>query len=238
VPLVPPLDLSAFDLTPTEPYFLKTFSPELDALDAPDAELLAIETITGALDPDSIEGYLNAPLDGLEAAFATEGGDPLAGVMNNLVGQAGTVTGALAGASAGSPPPGYNPITSTLTPPKISGGVTVNQAPPPTTPAPEPPTGSRVASLQFLNQATGNVGAFKVGDHWQLSIHAWAGGAVTVSGNKGSYGFTNTPYGVVPASGNFIVNGSMGAGDVGQWSERWFVDGVLAGVLAFNVTAK
>jgi hypothetical protein len=103
---------------------------------------------------------------------------------------------------------------------QIAGSVTVN-----------PPS----ASVQLT--VTGENGTvFQIGDTFTVSITGRPYQAVTVSQNGGPI---SGPVGYTDGQGNWSISGTWGAGDVGAYTQTWYVAGVAAiPGLAFQVVTS
>jgi hypothetical protein len=73
------------------------------------------------------------------------------------------------------------------------------------------------------------------GDTWTATVSGAPAFAavVAVGGKQGAGG--NNNLGSTDANGNFRATGTVGANDVGQWSETWTVGGVTVGNVSFSV---
>jgi hypothetical protein len=101
-------------------------------------------------------------------------------------------------------------------------------------PTPQQSSGSGGGRLAFTSSRGTN--ALQVGDTWLVSITgANANQPVAASGSMPSGAFNNTPMGSTDASGNFSKSGTVGPGDIGAWSESWYVGAFPSGQFSFTV---
>jgi len=81
----------------------------------------------------------------------------------------------------------------------------------------------------------GNTSSLAVGDNWQITVAGRPNQPVSVTGT-----FNGTPWGAsvgqTDGNGNFTLNGTMAAGQTGNWTETWSVAGTQATpVISFSV---
>jgi hypothetical protein len=88
-------------------------------------------------------------------------------------------------------------------------------------------------TLTVTGQQNGT--AYKAGDSFTLTITApgYANKPVSVAQNGGG----TVQLGVTDAQGNWKISGSWGSGDIGSYTQTWYVDAIAAApALAFSVT--
>lgn len=89
-------------------------------------------------------------------------------------------------------------------------------------------TGSYNPIINFQASRGGKL--FQVGDNWKVVISSAKPGAkVTIDGS---------PLGVVDGSGNFSLSGTFDNSVIGNWNEKWSLDGMVVGTWDFVVVAK
>lgn len=90
---------------------------------------------------------------------------------------------------------------------------------------------------QFSFSTSRGSNAMKVGDTWLLSITgATPNTQVSVSGSMPGGSF-NTAMGSTDSNGNYSKSGTVGAGEIGSWSESWSVGSAASGSVSFTVSA-
>jgi len=92
-------------------------------------------------------------------------------------------------------------------------------------------------SFTFQNLTTGNTTTLAVGDTWKITIKGAPGGKIRISGTKNGEPF-DVEFGTIPSSGVFEKIGQPNSGDVGNWVQRYSVDGNVVGTLVFTVVEK
>lgn len=107
----------------------------------------------------------------------------------------------------------------------------------PAGPAASLPTSPQAAPSVSIRNLTGPSNAqFQVGDQWQIVVQGAPNQAVSAAASQNGSSLGTTPFGSTDASGRLVLNGTMGAGQVGQWVETWIVGGITAApVLQFYV---
>lgn len=78
---------------------------------------------------------------------------------------------------------------------------------------------------------------FQAGDSFQLTISGPANAAVTGSASQNGIAPSTSNQGTTNPSGQLIIQGNFGAGDVGTWQETWTVAGASPTQLSFTVAA-
>lgn len=135
-------------------------------------------------------------------------------------------------------------LAGSITPPQyLAGnapyavGVAVNNDPG-IAPATSGGGGGGVASGSYPVSVQISKTSFNVGDPWQITISGPPNSQVAVSGtqNGASVG-TATPMGTIGSGGTLVLTGTMGAPQVGNWTESWTVGGQNAGSISFSVAA-
>jgi hypothetical protein len=89
-----------------------------------------------------------------------------------------------------------------------------------------------------LNASGGlNPARIAVGENWALTITGPPNSPVIIGGTKNGAALKPVTLGSTDASGNFVLYGQAGPGDVGAWSETYTVGGVAwPGTLNFQVS--
>jgi hypothetical protein len=244
VALVDPIDLTSFALTPEAPYFLQTYSPELDPLDQADAdlsELLAEQTV---VDVASIGAALDGALAGVDSFLGDSTGDTTAADVSNLIGSAGAIDGAIASATTANSTAHSTGAGIGVTFPPLTG---INVTPPAAAPPPAPVLPSPGApgsvgppavgvTLQFTNVTRpGSPGRVKVGEQFTVQIFGPPGVAIYAVAKHNGQDNGQAGFGVIPASGTLLISGSFGVADSGTWIENWYAQGNYIGEIAFTV---
>ena len=93
-------------------------------------------------------------------------------------------------------------------------------------------------TVSIENLTRPGAGSFQVGDRWRVTVHADPNLKVGVDAGSDKLATSHADYGSTNAGGIFTLEGSMGAGEIGNWREIWMAGGVAASpVLTFAVTA-
>jgi hypothetical protein len=75
---------------------------------------------------------------------------------------------------------------------------------------------------------------FSVGDTWQITVTGPPTSPVWVGGSQNGVAFGTYQIGSTDASGTFTTTGTMGAANIGAWSEYWDVGGAPVGNTVYN----
>ncbi len=242
--LVDPIDLTQFDLAPDPPYFLPTFSPELDDLDAIDGDLSTLEAEQTAVDVVSIGASLDGALAGVDSFLGGSTGDSTAADISSLVGAAGAIDGAIASATTANNTAHTKGAGIGVTFPPLTG-ITITKPPPPAIPAPVLPTPgdpkgpgppAQGVTLQFTNVTRpGSPGRVKVGESFKVQIFGPAGVAIYAVAKHNGVNNGQAGFGTIPATGQLVITGTFGVADRGTWIEDWYAQGNYIGEIAFTV---
>jgi hypothetical protein len=243
-PLVPPLDLSAFDFTPTPPYFATAFKTDLANIDAFDSDFLNIETTIGVVDLAAIALALDTPIGIADVAlsdfertdFTADTATVIAaaplidqGITNNEttagnVGAAGSkivipsspIAGVATGAGGGASAPAAPAI------PSVGAGIK------------GPPLAGAQAFITNINRP-GDPGHYKVGDPWQITIKAPAGSQIYAVASHNGVSLGQLAFGAVPTSGVLLFHGTFAADQLGSWIENWYAGTSFINQIVFQV---
>lgn len=103
------------------------------------------------------------------------------------------------------------------------------------TSAPGQSATSVTGAMTINNVSGGSSSQFRVGDGYRVVISGAPNQPVLVSGTKNNSSLGNTQMGTTDSYGNFVMTGVMGAGDIGNWTEKWAVGGQVVGQTSFSV---
>jgi hypothetical protein len=242
--LVPELDLSAFDLSPTPAYFHKAMQDDLDRIDGMDKVLVDVEKPLWLVDVVQIGVDLLTPITLADVALSdfettdfTADTDTVIkagpnidqGILNNettagKVGAAGSKitipSSQIAGAATGGAGAAPAPPPPTL--PPVGGGIK------------GPPLAGAQAFITNINRP-GDPGHFKVGDPWQITIKAPAGSAIYAVASHNGVSLGQSSFGTVPASGLLLLHGTFTADQLGSWIENWYAGTTFVNQIVFEV---
>jgi hypothetical protein len=88
-----------------------------------------------------------------------------------------------------------------------------------------------------LSNATSPGAPFAAGDNFQLVITGPANSPVVGTASQNGAVSSSTNFGTTNASGQLIITGGWGAGDVGSWQETWQVGTATPAALNFSIAA-
>jgi hypothetical protein len=242
--LVPELDLSAFDLSPTPAYFHKAMQDDLDRIDGMDKVLVDIEKPLWLVDVVQIGIDLLAPITLADVAlsdfettnFTSDTDTVIAagpqvdqGILNN------ETTAGKVGAAGSKLTIPTSSIAGVAT-----GGAGAAPAPPPAPvlPAVGSAAGPFLAGAQaFITNVNrpGDPGHFHVGDPWQITIKAPAGSAIYAVASHNGVSLGQASFGVVPSSGLMLLAGKFTADQLGSWIENWYAGTAFVNQIVFEV---
>jgi hypothetical protein len=242
--LVPPLDLSAFDFTPTKPWFHTNMQDDLDRIDGMDKVLTDIEKPLWLVDVVQIGVDLLTPITTASDALTDfenhdftsdtdtviKAGPAIDQSFLNNETTAGLI--ATAGNKITVPPQTINGVAST------PGASSTPAAPPPVLPGVGSATGPFLAGAQaFITNVNrpGDPGHFHVGDPWQLTIKAPAGSAIYAVASHNGVSLGQASFGTVPSSGILLLGGNFTADQLGSWIENWYAGTKLINQIVFEV---
>ena len=80
-------------------------------------------------------------------------------------------------------------------------------------------------------------GTLQPGDTYTIRVLGPPNTPVTVNVTHNGSTTTGNPMGNTGADGSFSITGGIDSSELGSWSESWYIGGVLAGLIAFNVAA-
>lgn len=100
----------------------------------------------------------------------------------------------------------------------------------------QPPINPVAATATFSN-VTHPGQQSQVGDQWKVLITGTPGGVVSASSTKNGTSNGTATMGQLDATGRLTLTGAFAAGDVGNWTENWYVNGAPAGNFSFVVSA-
>lgn len=243
-PLIPPIDWTAYDLTPSQPYFATAFGQELGDLDNSAAAVPHIaQHHQSSVLPD-IAPDLDKPLKTLDDGLAFEDQEVAADEAQTVTDPTALITQGFLDneTTIGKVQPEANKLPASMPP---VAGVPVTPAPVPVQPpAPKlPPVGSGVgpplgggaqAFISNINRP-GAPGNFRVGDPWQITIKAPAGSAIYVVASHNGVSLGQSPFGVIPASGIILLHGTFTADQLGSWIENWYAGTKFISQIVFRV---
>jgi len=76
---------------------------------------------------------------------------------------------------------------------------------------------------------------FRVGDSWQATITGPANQPVWLQSSRSGSPIILSQLGSTDSTGHFVLTGTVGQGDIGSWSETWYVGGVnISGITLSN----
>lgn len=132
--------------------------------------------------------------------------------------------------------------STTTTTPSTPGGqgnplanTAINSAGVPSGSVGSKPPVSVPTSVQLVNVTTGQPN-FNVGDSWKVSISGPPNSPVSVQATQNGVP-SSANFGSTGANGNFTMNGTMAAGDVGSWVENWIVGNNAPAQISFVVSS-
>ncbi len=247
MPLITPLDLAAYQLTPEPPYFREHFAGELDSIDSIDSSLATIADVSTGLDIAGALASLDGPISIVESALGFAGNDTGAGEIAGIAGAATSIDKGIGAATSGINSAADKGGLIGINIPPI-GGINVSPPTPGQPPAQPPPTLPPVLGtggvgppatgfhLQFTNTTRpGAPGRPKVGESYSLVITGKLGTSIYVVSTHDGRELPQAGFGVVPASGKLTITGSFSASDKGAWIENWYAQGNYIGQVAFTV---
>jgi len=94
--------------------------------------------------------------------------------------------------------------------------------------------GGLALSFAFTNLTSGDNTNFKVGDRWQIDITGPPNAPVSMNGGRNGENNLHQ-MGVIDSSGRFKLNGQMGQGEIGSWTEAWRVNNQIIASFSFRV---
>lgn len=80
--------------------------------------------------------------------------------------------------------------------------------------------------------------AFAAGDTWQMTLTGAPNSPVYISGTHNGQDMGKTPFGTTDASGRIVLNGTMTANEVGQWTETFWIGSEASSPVSFEVVAR
>ena len=243
-PLVPELDLSAFDLSPTPAYFHKAMQDDLDRIDGMDKDLVDIEKPLWLIDVLQIGIDLQTPITLADVALSdfettdytgTIGADTATVAATDQSFLTNETTAGRVGAAGSKLTVPSQAIAGAAT-----GGAGAAPAPPPPT---LPPVGGGtkgpfLAGAQaFITNVNrpGDPGHFHVGDPWQITIKAPAGSAIYAVASHNGVSLGQASFGTVPSSGLMLLHGTFTADQLGSWIENWYAGSAFINQIVFEV---
>lgn len=96
-------------------------------------------------------------------------------------------------------------------------------------------TGPRTAAI--TNMSGGSSSQFLVGDQWTLRVQGPPNTPVTIAATQSGRSLGTTPFGTTGNDGVLVLTGAMGADQIGDWVETYYVGGTPSGSLSFSVRA-
>lgn len=243
-PLVPPLDFSRFDLSEPQPYFRNAFCDDFAAIDGVRTDLADIGKPLALIDVVAIAAELAKPLALADLMITDFDATDFTADTADLIKEAPAIdtailnnetTAGLVGAAGAKIVIPSQPINGVQVPPATG-------FPPPAAPVlpgvghggSGPPLAGAKAFMTNINRP-GDVGHFKVGDPWQITIQAPAGSRIYVVASRDGVSIGQSPFGVIPTSGVMLLHGTFTAEQIGYWIENWYAETHFINQIGFEV---
>jgi hypothetical protein len=109
----------------------------------------------------------------------------------------------------------------------------------PLAPSATPGSGSSFpVSVRLVNNSGGSNSSFNVGDAWSIILTGPPNASVVAGATQNGTSLGSSPQGIIGANGQLTIQGTMGAGQAGSWTESWTVGGKPAGNISFTVASS
>jgi hypothetical protein len=234
---VPPIDLTQFDLTEDPPEFEDYELGEQAQLAALDSEIDSpLLTAGEAAGVDVAAAIVDGPAGVAEEMDGQVTHTPVYGIDDAYAATTDEVEPRILSASAEMPPESVQPIPAPWTPPPETGGfyptddplTPPGQYPPsqPQPPGPIPWVGAPFVDFQNISRP-GRFD-FRVGDVFQIWVFGPTFSQVEVEARRAPAPWSRSNVGATDMLGRYWLQGTMDAGHIGTWEERWYVGNVSA----------